>query len=1228
MDAIARLCHPAALDGAAMSDPLNETEPLSGEKESLEAGSGFTIDFIEREGTVGSIWDRALSAGDDRIPGAPASSGASPFALRQLIGRGGQGDVWEAWQSSLRREVAVKIHRRGSADPFLHEAFVTAELDHPNIVPVFELGTLDSEKSTSGSLAMAMKRVRGERWDALLLRDHEAPGGLGEAALARHLRVFADVCQAVAYAHSRGIAHLDLKPSQVIVGEFGEVYLMDWGMSARLDSSGAKFGRRARDICSPQGTPSYIAPELAFGDGEEIGAATDVYLLGATLHHILSGRPPHAGASADAALANARLNRVDPLPASAPAALRALVEACLKTSPRERPASAIAAREAVERYLGEAESRREAIELHRGAESRAGALDALGYDELAKLEGDVARALALHPGLAGARETLDRALRRHVALAVASGDLELGRLTARQIEGESARSEADAEVESAFAERADRERQRRRARRAAFAALGALACVLGLSSIFLRRAFREADRERLRAEAALAASREQLYRAELRAALGHAEDGDYAEARRALEQAPREFRHWEWGMVASMASPELFQFAPRESRFVDVARSRDGSTLAAVGDGGDARRYDLASGRLLETIAPSAGARFVEVVANGDGFAARDDAGGVSTFGGGAPSVSYPGSTPVVALAAAGPAPPGSFENAATAGTTAFFLARADGSIARAGAGTTEKLPQPGIGGTTALALSSDGGHLAAGGESGAIALYDFEGGQWTIGAARHSLPVAAIAWRPGRAECASIAPAEGLEQPGEDRRLLAWRAGEQSPILDIEPDAAAPIALAYSPDGRRLAVGSATGTVWLFDPDNWRVVHRFHGAMGLPQRLDYSPDGSKLLVASRRDALVFEPATTVHLRSFRLDSRGARDLAATELGVVAAGDDGGLGLWSYQEVAHTSAWNSYHDRLLSIDMAPDASTIIGSRRSGSVVLMDASGGAPRPRGNAWHESETPRIRASADASRFASIQSAGELRRQVWRDGQSAGLWITKLDAPPLDVAIDRAGELFAWSDETGRIVASRFTDREAAPLRSWEDSSDPATALLFSADGATIFAGRRSGAIEALPLDGSPARFFPNGHRGEIVRLNSTADGAWLASASADKSARLWDLSGERLERAFVGSQADTVTAAILSPDGGRLFTACMDGGVRVFDRARGVELLVLREHQFGALDLLLDPQGRWLYSLGREGQLRTWIPLPWPDEANLGLAPDAPPSAFAAARSSWRR
>jgi serine/threonine protein kinase len=187
------------------------------------------------------------------------------YELISVLGRGGMGTVYLARDTVLDREVALKIVERPSDDA--NEARILARLEHPGIVPVHDFGEL-----ADGRRFYAMKRVRGDRLDRWMASGRE---------LTERLGVFLRVCDAVAFAHARGVVHRDLKPENVMVGEFGEVLVLDWGVARQLNTA----DRDLRIV----GTVDYMAPEQR--RGEAVDQRADVFALGAILEAIAEAPP-------------------------------------------------------------------------------------------------------------------------------------------------------------------------------------------------------------------------------------------------------------------------------------------------------------------------------------------------------------------------------------------------------------------------------------------------------------------------------------------------------------------------------------------------------------------------------------------------------------------------------------------------------------------------------------------------------------------------------------------------------------------------------------------------------------------------------------------------------------------------------------------------------------------------------------------------------------------------
>lgn len=359
----------AAAPAAAPASPSLTQVPIG------LAEDGSLKGFGERRSVVATIeWP----TGTD-----PEGGPIRKYERKTTIGKGGMGEVLKVLDRDLRREVAMKMlrpQREGGVSPedvfrFMKEAQATGRLEHPNIIPVHDLG-VDSQ----GRIYFTLKYVQGVSLKEVINgRNQNSALETGrkfrEIFNARHMiEVFISVCQGVAYAHSKNIIHRDLKPENVMLGKFGEVLVMDWGL-AKILSRGKTTqpqagGEAALDLSlrptldssmtlegDIAGTPSYMSPEQAAGKNSELDERTDVYSLGAMLYEMLSGEPPYSGTSALEIIQQVS-EGTPPKPVSGacdfrpvPRELRAICEKAMQRDPGQRYQSVESLRDDVQAYM-------------------------------------------------------------------------------------------------------------------------------------------------------------------------------------------------------------------------------------------------------------------------------------------------------------------------------------------------------------------------------------------------------------------------------------------------------------------------------------------------------------------------------------------------------------------------------------------------------------------------------------------------------------------------------------------------------------------------------------------------------------------------------------------------------------------------------------------------------------------------------------------------------------
>jgi serine/threonine protein kinase len=314
--------------------------------------------LVNDRGTVRGMrapHDKSATGGAGGIDDLPVlrinAKGERDLEIGKTIGEGGMGIVWAGMQSALRREVAIKSVQPGaprgsSTRALLREARLTGTLEHPNVVPIHALG-----KDENGSPLIVMKLIEGSSWSGLLAQQRRhGPGGV-MSQLENHVRVLIDVAKAANFAHTRDIVHRDLKPDNVMVGPFGEVYVVDWGIAVSTNEDNELDAPLAIDVREVTGSPAYMAPEMACGDGDAIDARTDVYLLGASLHELLTGHPPHEGPSTVAMLTKAYASTPHTYDAAIPADLAGICRTAMHRNPERRYQTAASFAAALQRYL-------------------------------------------------------------------------------------------------------------------------------------------------------------------------------------------------------------------------------------------------------------------------------------------------------------------------------------------------------------------------------------------------------------------------------------------------------------------------------------------------------------------------------------------------------------------------------------------------------------------------------------------------------------------------------------------------------------------------------------------------------------------------------------------------------------------------------------------------------------------------------------------------------------
>jgi len=558
-------------------DASDALETLGGAGRIQETFHG-TI-HLNPDGTVGVTRPGAgppetvlLSGVTDETPGR--------YTRLSVYGKGGMGQVLLVHDEFMNRDVAMKellpSHQLFREEPgfspmaqtaelaarFLREARITGLLEHPGVVPVYELG-----RKPDGSLYYTMKLVRGRTFLQALREGKTVEDRL---ALLPH---FMELCQAIAFAHSRGVIHRDLKPANVMVGEFGETVVLDWGIAKVLGQADVHQEELAEAVTALKsdvdkealeteqgealGTPHYMPPEQAEGRVDQIDKRSDVYSLGAVLYEMLTAKTPYTGRTTKEILDQVVKQPVRPLlevEPDIPAELATICEKCLQKDPGQRYQSARELAEEIRRFQSGA--------LVRAYKYTPGQLLAFYYQR---------HRAVVHTAAAGAAALLLLAVYSYVNIT---------RAYHREQE-----QRAIAEVAR------DAEQEQREAAEQA----------------------RDAEQE-AREEAEW-----EQYVAQIRLAQHHLNSGQYRRAEDLLWETPEHLREWEWGYLLNECHQDLATWTHHESPIYDLHFSPDGNQMLSVAQGADAALWDLETGQVAQNFSiPDPGAAFAAAPSGGD----------------------------------------------------------------------------------------------------------------------------------------------------------------------------------------------------------------------------------------------------------------------------------------------------------------------------------------------------------------------------------------------------------------------------------------------------------------------------------------------------------------------------------------------------------------------------------------------------------------------------------
>jgi WD40 repeat protein len=1111
------------------------------------------------------------------------------YELLGIIGEGGMGVVYSARQASIDRNVAIKMLKPEAAndaerrEKFLSEAVVTGDLDHPNIVPIYDLGS-----NEQNALFYAMKRVQGTPWSAVIAQKSQA----------ENLEILMKVADAVGFAHSRGVVHRDLKPENVMLGEYGEVLVMDWGLA--LSTPDFRKAESVTQSTSMGGTPAYMAPEMAMGPVERVGPLADVYLLGAMLYEIITGKPPHAGESVITCLHAAARNQIQPTDASGE--LIDIAFHAMAAEPASRYPGVRELQDAIREYQDHSESialaARAEQDLEKATSSDhyqtfARALFAFEEAEALWTGNDRARDGARAARLAYARSAERKAdydlaaslltdadpdqkeLREKVLAAARERDARQGRLrnakrllvalaatvavvvtaayfqvrrdrdlavaaeheaTVQRDKAQTAEREATAQRDKAQVAKLEATRQRDKAEQARIEAETArgeeakqklVAQKATLVAEQKRKdeaaARQEAETAKTAAVAAKQAEEYEAYVARIGLAAAKIDENSFGYAEELLAECPAELRNWEWGRLKFLCQQSVRTFSTK-APIDSVAYSPDGKRFVSGGWDGTVKIWSVKNGKLLRTI--PYGALYVNGVAwSPDGksiAAAGSDSGGeVKVW------------------------------NADSGELLQVFHGHQDSALS--------------------VTFSKDSQRLLTTSYDNTARLWNVRRGEALRAFLGHNWWVWSAAFSPDETEVATAS---------QDGTVRLWQVAKSTDETTTAPKVFAghrgPVfAVTFSHHGNQVASGGYDNRVLIWNPNSIKPF-------------DYEEILSGAIASVPPFKALDGHTAAVHSLAFSADDRM----------LVSGSHDNTVRIWNVAELEPIKTLRGHAGWVRACRFAPDGSSVLTGSHDHDAKIWSIGG---------YEEMRVLRARmleGHDDAVLSAAFSPNGKRIATASRD-RTAKTWdfATGKELQTFQEGHEFLASSAVFSRDGRRLLtaaidnSTRLWDVATGTQQFVLEGTGRSAALAISPDSTLILTGSDNRDVRLWSAADGKLLYTLDKYPGEVSAVAFNHAGNRFATGDAAGHVRVWN-TATRTQAWSSDAHNGRITSIAFTPDDTRLLTGCIDRTVGHWDAATGNELKhLLLKHPQAVTSLALDPQGRFVATCAADHVARVW-------------------------------